>query len=201
MFQRVHVYIIVLLESKIYWNYILLIPKLCKSVRNCVNLFFVGLFTKLFFLCPPRRGGKELNQSHGFFVFRFIAQSPIEMAKFQVAYLHYKPYLFQALKKTFKITVSFVYTFILKLYIENIFKIAVKLSDRLTSIFPRRVRMKNTTPQSRMSPAIRYDQNQIMSRAVAKRGSQTAKITKEMETNESHIYLGRQIEITFYIFG
>lgn len=52
-----------------------------------------------------------------------------------------------------------------------------------------------------MSPAIRYDQNQIMNRAAAKRGSQTAKITKEMETNESHIYLGRQIEITFYIFG
>lgn len=52
-----------------------------------------------------------------------------------------------------------------------------------------------------MSPAIRYDQNQIMSRAAAKRGSQTAKITKEVETNESHIYPGRQIEITFYIFG
>lgn len=61
--------------------------------------------------------------------------------------------------------------------------------------------MKNATPQSRMSPAIRYDQNQIMSRAAAKRGSQTAEITKEMETNESHIYPGRQIEITFYIFG
>lgn len=52
-----------------------------------------------------------------------------------------------------------------------------------------------------MSPAIRYDQNQIMSRAAAKRGSQSAKITKEMETSESHIYLVRQIKITFYIFG
>lgn len=75
------------------------------------------------------------------------------------------------------------------------------MTDRLTSIFPRRVRMKNTTPQSQMSPTIRYDQNQIMSRAAAIRGSQTAKITKEMKTNESHIYPGRQIEITFYIFG
>lgn len=87
------------------------------------------------------------------------------------------------------------------MYIENIYKTAVKLTDRLTSIFSRRVRMKNATPQSRMSSTIRYDQNQIMSRAAAKRGSQTAKITKEMETNESHIYSGRQIEITFYIFG
>lgn len=52
-----------------------------------------------------------------------------------------------------------------------------------------------------MSPPIRYDQNQIMSRAAAKRGSQSAKITKEMETSESRIYPARQIKITFYIFG
>lgn len=52
-----------------------------------------------------------------------------------------------------------------------------------------------------MSLAIRYDQKQIMSRAAAKRGSQSAKITKEMETTERHIYPVRQIKITFYIFG
>lgn len=52
-----------------------------------------------------------------------------------------------------------------------------------------------------MSPAIRYDQDQIMSRAAAERGSQSAKITREMESSESHIYPVRQIKITFDIFG
>lgn len=52
-----------------------------------------------------------------------------------------------------------------------------------------------------MSPAIRFDQTEIMSRAAAKRESQSAKITEEMETSESHIYPVRQIKITFYIFG
>lgn len=37
---------------------------------------------------------------------------------------------------------------VLKLYIEDIYKTAVKLTDRLTVIFTRRVRMKNTKPRS-----------------------------------------------------
>lgn len=52
-----------------------------------------------------------------------------------------------------------------------------------------------------MSPAIRSDQTEIMSRAAAKRESQSAKITEEMESSESRIYAVRHIKITFYIFG
>lgn len=51
-----------------------------------------------------------------------------------------------------------------------------------------------------MSPSIKSDQNQIMSRAAANRGSRSAKITGEMETNESHIYPVRQTRITFHVF-
>lgn len=80
-----HVYVIAGLVSKIYWNYIYI---QISNVRKCADLC-VSLFTKLSLclfnllsLCSPGKGGKELNQTPSFFVFRFIAKSLMEMVKF-----------------------------------------------------------------------------------------------------------------------
>lgn len=73
-----YVYIIPLLGFKTNWKYIILISKfhMLKSVQNSVLVFL------LFSLCSPGRGGKELNQTPLFFVFRFIAMTLMETVEF-----------------------------------------------------------------------------------------------------------------------